>query len=77
MNDDDDHHDFKHKHILTVFPTNLFLLSVIKFLAVEKTCSEGTLVAGIDKKSRAILARFGNCCAFCFHHSSGSSSPSI
>lgn len=53
-------------------PAKRFLLSVIKFLQTEKLCSDGTLVAGIDKKFLAILARFGYWFSFAFHHSSGS-----
>jgi len=44
---------------LTVFPANRFRWLVIKFLLIEKHCSEGTLVDGIAKKSLAIFESLG------------------
>jgi len=40
---------------LTVFPANRFRWLVIKFLLIEKHCSEGILVDRIAKKSLAIF----------------------
>ena len=44
---------------LTVFPANRFRWLVIKFLLIEKHCSEETLVDGIVKKSLAIFESLG------------------
>jgi len=43
----------------TIFLTNRFCWLVIKFLLIEKHCSEGILVDGIAKKSLAIFKSLG------------------
>ena len=53
------HHDLKHIAIRTVFSFNRLHFSVIISLLILKTCSFGTLVAGIRRQSLANLESFG------------------
>lgn len=59
--------------LLTMFGDSRDRFARIVSPAIEKTLSDGTLVAGIGRIQRARSDRRGNVCPCCFHHCSRSS----